>query len=365
MHLPPLDVAVYPVVTMSHGRHGGGRTNRSSSTISSSSSSSAASAARNGAVIPPDFLSIQRLIQKVFRSSRITVQQAERLQGRLHQVYLARLADGNALVLKCPPNSAIRSLRHEKHGLETERMTLETLHEFTQLPVAQVLKYDKHGGSFGSPYLLTSYLPGRRLSEISPFLSTSERHAIDHTLGSLVRTLTSLSATQFGLTHRVFEQKGSKSWREAFIALLESSLRDAEDMLITIPYESIRGWVNQRSSVLDEITEPKLVALHVCDAHNVLINEQTKQVAGLVGFSNVVWGDPLLSGGITEGSDAFFQGFGECPARTGPVHVRQLIYTVYRATVQIVAHHYRPHSGIDELQSRRSLTYALNSLAQT
>ncbi|KAF2634583.1 hypothetical protein P280DRAFT_485360 [Massarina eburnea CBS 473.64] len=361
MHLPPLDVAVYPVVTMSHGRHGS-RTNRSLSTISSSSSSSAASM-RGCAVAAPDFLSIQRLIQRVFRSSRITVQQAERLQGHHHQVYLARLADGSALVIKCPPNQTTRSLRHEKWGLETERKTLETLHEYTQLPVPQVLKYDGHGGSFGSPYLLKSYIPGRRLSEISPTLSTSERNGIDRTLGAYVRTLTSLNATQFGLTHRVFDKKGSNSWQEAFLALLESALRDAEDMLITMPYESIRGWVNGRSKCLDEVTEPKLVALNVCDPRNVIINEQTKQVSGLVGFSNVIWGDPLLSGGIPDGSDAFFQGFGECPLGTGG-HVRQLIYAIYRAVVQIVAHHYRPHSGIDELQARRSLTYALNSLAR-
>ena len=38
-------------------------------------------------------------------------------------------------------------------------------------------------------------------------------------------------------------------------------------------------------------------------------------------------------------------------------------YTTYRATVQIVTHHYRPHAGIDELEARRSLTYALNKLA--
>jgi len=39
-------------------------------------------------------------------------------------------------------------------------------------------------------------------------------------------------------------------------------------------------------------------------------------------------------------------------------------YTSYRAIVRIVAHHYRPHEGIDELEARRSLSYALNDLAQ-
>jgi hypothetical protein len=39
-------------------------------------------------------------------------------------------------------------------------------------------------------------------------------------------------------------------------------------------------------------------------------------------------------------------------------------YAAYRATVRIVAHHYRPHQDIDEADARRSLSVALNHLAQ-
>ncbi|KAH7401410.1 kinase-like domain-containing protein [Pyrenochaeta sp. MPI-SDFR-AT-0127] len=360
MHLPPLDVAVYPVVTMSRGTYSV-RPVRPSSTVSSSSSSSSASSRACSA--PPDFPSIQKLIQTIFRSPKITVQQAEILQGRLHQVYLARLADGSSLVLKCPPAYNIRLLRHEKHFLETERKTLETLHEYTHIPVPHVIKYDGNGGALGTPFLMMSCVPGRRLSELSPYLTASERSNIDRRLGGYVRTLTALPATQFGMTHRVFANKGSNSWREAFLALLEAVLRDAEDMLVTIPYDSIRYYVGRHAQMLDQVTEPRLVALNVCDPTNVLIDENTKQVTGLVGFSNVIWGDPLMSGGIADGSEAFFEGFGECPVRTGGVRARMSMYTTYRATVRIVAHHYRTHLNIDELQARHELSYALNDLA--
>lgn len=37
-------------------------------------------------------------------------------------------------------------------------------------------------------------------------------------------------------------------------------------------------------------------------------------------------------------------------------------YAVHRAVVQIVIHHYRPHSDIDELEARRTMTHALNEL---
>jgi len=317
MHLPPLDVAVYPVVTLGHGGHGG-------SLAQPLSRFSPSSTFRSGAG-NPDFSSIQKVIQKTFRSSRIAMQQVERIQGRFHQVYLIRLADGSALVLKCLPNHTIRALRQEKHSLETERKTLETLHEYTHLPVPQVLKYDSHGGNFGSPFLLTSLIPGRTLSDLSPHLSGAQRAAVDRTLGSHVRTISALSATQFGMTDRVFAQKGSSSWREAFLALQESVLRDAEDMLVTVPYESIRYWVGRHIHRLDEVTEPRLVAFNVCDPQNVLIDERTRQVTGLVGFSNVIWGDPLMNGGIADGSDAFFEGFGERPGQSPGVQARLLM----------------------------------------
>ncbi|KAF2129868.1 hypothetical protein P153DRAFT_375496 [Dothidotthia symphoricarpi CBS 119687] len=358
MLLPPLDVAVYPVFTMSRGTLPA----RPSSTVSSSSSSSSTSSRTSSST--PDFSNIQELIWALFRSSKITVVQAERIQGHLRQVYLTKFADGSSLVIKCPPSHDIRLLRHERHLLETERRTLETLHEYTQLPVPHVIKYDSHGGPLGSPFLMTSSIPGRRLSDLLSCLTTNERNVIDRTLGCYVRNLTTLSATQFGVTHRVFASKGSSSWREAFLALLEAALRDAEDMLVTIPYDSIRYYVGRQSHLLDEVTEPRLVALNVCNPQNVLIDERTKRVTGLVGFSNVIWGDPLMSGGIDGGNPAFFEGFGECPSKTGGPKARLLMYTIYRNIVRVVEHHYRPHLDIDELDARRGLNYALNDLAQ-
>lgn len=319
MHLPPLHVAIYPVTTMSRGTYSN-RLARPSS-IASSTSSSSTSSARSSSV-SPDFLSIQRIIRSVFRTSKITVQHAEKLQAWLHQVYLARLADDTYLVLKCPPAYGTRVLRHEKHFLESERTTLETLHEYTQLPVPQVIKHDSQGGAFGSPYLMMTYLPGRRLSEIGGRLTPTERCSIDRTLGAYVGALTALSATQFGTTRRVFAKKGCNTWKEAFLSLLEAVLRDGEDMLVTIPYESVRYYIGKCSHFLDEATQPRLVALNMCDPQNVLVDEQSKRVTGLVGFSNVIWGDPLMCGGIADGNDAFFAGLGERPAGTDGIQAR-------------------------------------------
>ncbi|KAJ4990750.1 hypothetical protein SVAN01_03759 [Stagonosporopsis vannaccii] len=362
MLLSPLEISAFTTFTMSRGAYAN-RPPRPSSTVSSTSSSSSSTSSRACTAFL-DFSSIQKLIHTVFRSTKITVQQVERLQSRIHQVYLTKLADDSSLVLKCPPPGNVRLLRHEKHTLEVEVKTLDLLHDYTQVPVARIVRYNSHGGQFGSPFLILSHLPGRRLSELSAHLTTAERSTIDRALGAYVRSLISVSAIQFGMSHRVFDNRGCKSWREAFLALLEAALRDAEDILVTIPYDSIRYYITKQGHVLDEVVEPRLVALDVCRPDNVLIDERTKQVTGLVGFSNIIWGDALMSGGLAHGSEAFYQGFGECPARTGGVKVRMLMYTVYRSILTIVAQHYRPHTNTDELQVRRELVCALNELAR-
>lgn len=305
MHLPPLDVAVYPVATMSQGRQGS-RATRSPSTPPPLSTSAA-----------PDFSSIQKVIRTIQHNPRITVHQVERLQGRLYQVYLTRLAEGSPLVLKCPPIHNTYLLRHEHHGLETEAKVLGLVRSHTQLSVPRVLKYDRKGDALGVPFLLKTHLPGRRLSEMAPYLSESQRKAIDRTLGAYVRGLTSIPAAQFGLTNRVFSNKGHKSWCECFLALLESILRDAEDMMLTIHYQSIRDWIGSHSHFLQEVTRPQLVCMDVCDPNNVLIDERTRQVTGLVGFSNVIWGDPLLSESVANASEAFKEGYGTVPHSNG------------------------------------------------
>lgn len=246
-------------------------------------------------------------------------------QGQLSQVYLTTLADGTSVVLKCPPTHNVRLLRNEKHILDTERKALELLGQYNRIPVPRLINYDCHGESLGRPFLMTSHMPGRRLSELAPYLTASERSSIDHTMGAYVRALTGLSAPQFGLTHRVFAKKGSNTWREAFLALLEATLRDAEDMLVNIHLESIRYWIGKHAHHLDKVTEPRLVVPNVCNPDNILVDEQTKQVMGLVGFSDILWGDPLMSGGIADASPAFLAGLGEGGARTGVERVRLLM----------------------------------------
>lgn len=319
MHLPPLDVAVYPVLTMAHGSCLGESAPNSSTIINTSSSMISDKALISGN--PKAYM--EAILRSVFRSDKMNVEQAESHLGRHHHVCLAKTTEGSMFVLKFPPYYPQRALRHERYNLETEYKTLEMLHEHRNLPIPVVYKYAP-SGAHRLPFLLKSCISGTKLSELLPCLSTDEKAAIDRTLGTHVRSITTIASTAFGRMHMVSANKGTRSWREAFHYLLESAIRDCEDMLVTLPYDMIRDVIAQHISSLDEVRTPCMVVMDVCDPQKVLIDERTKQVNGLLGFSDVIWGDPMLAC-VSNGNDAFFEGFGEEPPRAGAQYVRYLM----------------------------------------
>jgi len=81
-------------------------------------------------------------------------------------------------------------------------------------------------------------------------------------------------------------------------------------MLVSIPYDSIRYYVAAQRHLLDAITTSRLVALDAGEPRNVLVDERSRLVVGLLGFGNVVWGDPLMAGVFAQVSDGFWEGYG-------------------------------------------------------
>ncbi|KAK0650279.1 hypothetical protein DIS24_g6938 [Lasiodiplodia hormozganensis] len=369
MHLPPLDYhSSFPLVTMSrHSFHAGiGGLSPPAALQSRPQSPS------------PDVPGIQKLLRDHFRSSRISLQQIERIQTNLHRLYLLHLTDGSRLVLKCTPAASTRLLRSEHLSLVTEAHILELLANASprvHIPLPRLLCADTSPDAepLGCSYMLRTHVHGISLAHLRPHLSGNDLAQIDHALGSYLKAMASMTAPTFGPALTVAAGKGSSSWREAFLLLLESVLRDAEDMLIALPYDFIRSLVQAQQATLDEVRTPVLVAMDAGRPGNVLVDERKRCVSGLVGWGNSVWGDALLAGVCwgysadqTNGSNGtFWGGFGSCDGSEEEV-IRMKIYSVYKAVVAVVTQYYRPAQlDHEELEARRALTRALNDLRDT
>ncbi|KAL2115013.1 hypothetical protein VTJ04DRAFT_10676 [Mycothermus thermophilus] len=118
---------------------------------------------------------------------------------------------------------------------------------------------------------------------------------------------------------------GADSWRVAFQSMLESVLRDGEDMMVAMSYATIRRHVKRLGYVLDEVRRARLVVLDGGEAGNVLVVDDDdgmetegeggwRRVTGLRSWGRAIFGDPLLAGvwsdplegGVGEG---FMDGF--------------------------------------------------------
>lgn len=84
---------------------------------------------------------------------------------------------------------------------------------------------------------------------------------------------------------------GFRTWSQAFEAMIESVLMDGEDMLVALPYSEIRNVVERMEGVLGQVTEARLVVDGLGNKENVLIENRTKEVTGLVDFGKAFWGD--------------------------------------------------------------------------
>ncbi|CAM1503697.1 Fc.00g012880.m01.CDS01 [Cosmosporella sp. VM-42] len=309
----------------------------------------------------------EKAIRSLLGSVRpnLTVQDIEAVpSGRLQRLYNVKVSDGPSLLLALSPPSVMRLLRSEQSSIGAEaalltwlsgpvrdmktlagameglrkapvegenalkggdeRNTAKSLHEY--LPCLL-----EHGLVNGSLYNLSRPPWGVTISALSPPLDYKERKAVDFQIGQFLRCMsTQVSPNgRFGLTTDVlavprstaqlcrFEgglhaKRGANSWSTAFQALLESVLRDAEDLSIMISYGAIRRHVDRFEHFLEAVTNPRLVAMDIAEDMNTLVFWANNAIGKTVGVmeksqsmrkSSDTFDSGLSSGGSKGGSD--------------------------------------------------------------
>jgi hypothetical protein len=336
---------------------------------------------------------------------------------QLPRLYSLSMSDNRKLILSFAPSLAVRLLRQEATILSSEATLvyfiagsehqemegspgseIEKTTPPPQIPgtplkclIPKLLKHSSNNREMAYPYSIFEHTDGTPLSKLSIYLSLPERKVIDKQLGSMARSLASLTSPDgtFGTVSRVLPDrymprsptappvKGAKTWSEGFNVLLEGILRDGEDMDVLLPYEVVRSHYQRLAWRLDAVTMPRLVILDAGCETNVMISRERAEdpvepesvkVTGLRSWSQGVFGDPLIGDTFDEPSEGFLEGWqesAECVIEDEEnANVRLLLYRCYRAIVSIVTVYYRPQgdSSRRELEGRRKLTSALAEL---
>ncbi|MCJ1411686.1 hypothetical protein MMC19_005778 [Ptychographa xylographoides] len=312
-------------------------------------------------LVPSQLHVLQKVVQNSLRTGRLSIEHMEDITNSVHPVRLLYLSDGSRLTLKVNP-PATPLLKSERQDLDTEAQSLIILAK-SGLPVPKVITHDGSGAVLGSPFLLTSRPPGTSLAGILPFLSRRDRMQIDRQLSDVETIMAQHLSPTFGPVAQVASGQGFKRWREAFKSMLGSVLKDGEDMFVNLPYAEIREQLARAESALDEVQESRLIVLDLGDPENVLVDERTKEVTGLIDFQKALWGDIDMVTGDAATSMRGILWVSRKPNVSTVTDHGLRRYTLYKAILVIVTCYYRTLREGKELDARRALTTALAQLA--
>ena len=257
--------------------------------------------------------------------STVHVHSSLSLSGHIHSLRLIVLSNGARVLLKGSPSSSTALLRRERSFLENEAQFLALLGQSGNPCIPQLYNYDPSGRPWGSPYLIRQYMNGRSLSEMENELSPVQRDGIDRHLGFLLSTIGQNAAPGFGTLQQVARGAGTSSWRDAFCALFEGILRDAEDTFVHLPYSEIRDGLSRLAPALEDVTLPRLVVVDFGRPSHILLDEESKQLSGIVDFSSALWGDVLMAEIFETPSQAILQGAGIPLLRTREEQIRLVL----------------------------------------
>jgi len=305
------------------------------------------------------------VVERAFGPRAVLASFTECTEGWFNAVHRLGLADGTACILKVAPPPDVRVLRYEHDLLTTEVEAMRLVRERTDLPVPEVLTWDRACDLLPTPYFLMTACTGRLLSEVREELGTDRAAAVDAEVTRYVATLNGITGEAFGRPDR--SAVHDATWRAAFLRLVDDLLADGADAGVELPLPGgeIAALVARHGDALDEVTIPRLVHWDLWDP-NVFVDPDTAAVVGIIDFERVLWADPLMEAQFTSRrtDDERTEAYGRpLFAERGAV-TRRRLYDLYLFLVMTIECSYRnyPTSEIEDL-ARPMLGLVLDELA--
>lgn len=255
----------------------------------------------------------------------------ELTDGMFNTAYRLTAADGRETVLKVAPPPDVPLLTHERDIMRTEALAFGLMAAHG-LPVPEVLLHE-------DGLLLMTALKGEPWSSARPRLTDAEHGELRRELGTIVRDLHRITGDVFGYV----QGPNGATWREAFTAMVDAVLADADRFGVGLP--DVRPAFEARAHLLDEVTEPVLVHFDLWEANIFLADGH---VEGIIDPERALFGDPLAEIAtvalFTDLDDDFKAGYGVA-GFTAAEETRIALYRAYLCLVMIVEGVPRGYAG--------------------
>jgi aminoglycoside phosphotransferase (APT) family kinase protein len=260
--------------------------------------------------------------------------------GGFAAVWLARLDDDRAVVVKVAPTPDVPLLRYERDLIGAEARCFHLIAEQApQVPVPRVLFQ-------GEDWLVTTALPGRTLSALKLAEPDTDYRPARADAGATMAALHRITGAAFGYDGG---RLSGSTWPHVFGAMVDDLLADASDwdVVLGVPNESVAEAVRRNVDALAEVTRPALVYFDGWDG-NLLVAPDAQGVprlSGLVDGERFLFGDPLMDlvspvmfGRIEdEPGHPFLQGYGlSAVAFDKPARRRLALYRMHLYVLMLV-----------------------------
>jgi aminoglycoside phosphotransferase (APT) family kinase protein len=245
-------------------------------------------------------------------------------------------------------------------------------------PVPGVLYAGLDRDLVGRDYLFLELLDGESLERTAPQLSTVDKDALHHQLGTAIGALHAATGDAFGYPLRD-SRTWRSTWREAFLAMVDDILADATRLGTELPAppDAIRARMARHAPLLDAVDRPALVHFDLWDG-NVFVAPTGGgwRLTGMIDGERALFGDPYAE----FVSIAIFRDIRELPSVldgyaevtgapvefTEDVRIRIALYTCYLYLIMVTE---GPTRGYDpvmhdplRLRTLSLLTEQLNGL---
>ncbi|MET7857751.1 aminoglycoside phosphotransferase family protein [Streptomyces sp. NPDC005318] len=268
--------------------------------------------------------------------------------GTYNTVTRVTLTDGRDWVVKIPPPSTAPGMRYERDLLVNE-VTFYAEAAARNVAVPHVVHSVLDPGAATGPYLVMSTCSGQPWSEAAATMTDGEERRLRHELGRLVGHLHADTGPEgFGYPAQALGPL-APAWRQAFTAMTDAVLADAETYRVRLPRQTdrIRALLAAAAPVLDDVTRPVLVHFDLWQG-NLLVDGEpgARTVGAIVDGERMFWGDPVADFvslallGNVEKDEEFLAGYAAGPGGAvefdASVRLRLALYRCYLYLIMLV-----------------------------
>lgn len=241
---------------------------------------------------------LSALVREAFGPAARVSESAELNDGFFNTAFRVLLDDGRDVVLKISPAPGTALLTYERDIMRAEAVFFQEAGT-SGIPLPEVLYTGFGRTTLDGDFIVLSALDGVTWDSVSRALTDQDKAALHTELGRMVAHLHTVTNAVGRFGYPAVSELSAPSWPEAFSAMLDGLLRDAQafDVALPLPARRLRDLARENSGSLAEITEPTLVHFDLWPG-NIFVSAPDggtpRRITGLIDGERAIWGDPLM-----------------------------------------------------------------------